>query len=135
MADDRRSLIAPKLPIRGGLSLRRSDERLRADLPVLCLRRRPPTERNPAPNDTCFARELGDPPEPYEVLLHAAMAGDHQYFARRTASRRPGASCSRCSITRPTSAPARAGPGDLRRPKPCSAAARAGSSRGCPRRA
>src|SRR5437773_12504501 len=47
MADDRRSLIAPKLPIRGGLSLRRSDERLRADLPVLCLRRRPPTERNP----------------------------------------------------------------------------------------
>jgi glucose-6-phosphate 1-dehydrogenase len=82
MADDRRSLIAPKLPIRGGLSLRRSDERLRADLPVLCLRRRPPTERNPAPNDTSFARELGDPPEPYEVLLHAAMVGDHQYFAR-----------------------------------------------------
>jgi len=31
--------------------------------------------------------------------------------------------------------PARAGPGDLRRPKTCSAAARAGSSRGCPRRA
>jgi glucose-6-phosphate 1-dehydrogenase len=33
-------------------------------------------------SDTSFARELGDPPEPYEVLLHAAMAGDHQYFAR-----------------------------------------------------
>jgi glucose-6-phosphate 1-dehydrogenase len=33
-------------------------------------------------NDTSFARELGDPPEPYEVLLHAAMTGDHQYFAR-----------------------------------------------------
>jgi len=32
--------------------------------------------------DTSFARELGEPPEPYEVLLHAAMAGDHQYFAR-----------------------------------------------------
>jgi glucose-6-phosphate 1-dehydrogenase len=27
-------------------------------------------------------RELGEPPEPYAVLLHAAMAGDHQYFAR-----------------------------------------------------
>jgi glucose-6-phosphate 1-dehydrogenase len=33
--------------------------------------------------DTSFARELGGPPEPYEVLLHAAMAGDHQYFARQ----------------------------------------------------
>jgi len=31
--------------------------------------------------DTSFARELGEPPEPYEVLLHAAMVGDHQYFA------------------------------------------------------
>jgi glucose-6-phosphate dehydrogenase-like protein len=31
--------------------------------------------------DTSFARELGEPPEPYEVL-HAAMVGDHQYFAR-----------------------------------------------------
>jgi glucose-6-phosphate 1-dehydrogenase len=31
--------------------------------------------------DTSFARELGVPPEPYEVLLHAAIAGDHQYFA------------------------------------------------------
>ncbi len=31
---------------------------------------------------TSFARELGEPPEPYEVLLHAAMVGDHQYFAR-----------------------------------------------------
>jgi glucose-6-phosphate 1-dehydrogenase len=33
--------------------------------------------------DTSFARELGEPPEPYEVLLHAAMAGDHQFFARQ----------------------------------------------------
>ncbi len=32
--------------------------------------------------DTSFARELGEPPEPYEVLLHAVMVGDHQYFAR-----------------------------------------------------
>ena len=42
----------------------------------------PRLSATPAPNDTSFARELGDPPEPYEVLLHAAMAGDHQYFAR-----------------------------------------------------
>ena len=33
--------------------------------------------------DISFARELGEPPEPYEVLLHAAMAGDHQHFARQ----------------------------------------------------
>jgi len=33
--------------------------------------------------DTSFARELGEPPEPYERLLHAALAGDHQLFARQ----------------------------------------------------
>ncbi|HYX59333.1 MAG TPA: glucose-6-phosphate dehydrogenase, partial [Streptosporangiaceae bacterium] len=33
--------------------------------------------------DTSFARELGEPPEPYERLLHAALAGDHQFFARQ----------------------------------------------------
>jgi glucose-6-phosphate 1-dehydrogenase len=32
--------------------------------------------------DTWFARELGEPPEPYERLLHAAIASDHQLFAR-----------------------------------------------------
>jgi glucose-6-phosphate 1-dehydrogenase len=32
--------------------------------------------------DTSFARELGEPPEPYERLLHAPIAGDHQLFAR-----------------------------------------------------
>ena len=32
--------------------------------------------------DSSFARELGEPPEPYERLLHAAIAGDHQLFAR-----------------------------------------------------
>ena len=42
----------------------------------------PRLSATPAPNDTSFARELGDPPEPYEVLVHAAMVGDHQYFAR-----------------------------------------------------
>ena len=33
--------------------------------------------------DTSFVRELGEPPEPYERLLHAAIAGDHQLFARQ----------------------------------------------------
>lgn len=33
--------------------------------------------------DTSFARELGEPPEPYERLLHAALAGDRQLFARQ----------------------------------------------------
>jgi hypothetical protein len=33
--------------------------------------------------DTSFARELGEPAEPYERLLHAALAGDHQLFARQ----------------------------------------------------
>jgi glucose-6-phosphate 1-dehydrogenase len=32
--------------------------------------------------DTSFVRELGEPPEPYERLLYAALAGDHQLFAR-----------------------------------------------------
>ena len=32
--------------------------------------------------DTSFAQELGQPLEPYERLLHAAMVGDHQLFAR-----------------------------------------------------
>ena len=38
--------------------------------------------RRPVHLDTSFARELGEPPEPYERLLHAAIAGDHQLFAR-----------------------------------------------------
>jgi glucose-6-phosphate 1-dehydrogenase len=32
---------------------------------------------------TSFSRELGDPAEPYERLLHAAIIGDHQLFARQ----------------------------------------------------
>jgi len=39
----------------------------------------------------------------------------------RTASRRPGASCSRCSTTRPTSAPTRGDHGDPTTRKPGSA--------------
>ena len=50
----------------------------------------------------------------------------------RTASRRPGASCSRCSTTRPTSASTRADPGDPTTRRPWSAVIRAGSRRGCP---
>ena len=33
--------------------------------------------------DTSFVRELGEPAEPYERLLHAGLAGDHQLFARQ----------------------------------------------------
>jgi glucose-6-phosphate 1-dehydrogenase len=33
--------------------------------------------------NTSFSRELGDPAEPYERLLHAAIIGDHQLFARQ----------------------------------------------------
>ena len=33
--------------------------------------------------DSSFVRELGEPPEPYERLLHAAIVGDHQLFARQ----------------------------------------------------
>ena len=32
---------------------------------------------------TSFSRELGEPAEPYERLLHAAIIGDHQLFARQ----------------------------------------------------
>jgi glucose-6-phosphate 1-dehydrogenase len=32
--------------------------------------------------DDRFAQDLGEPAEPYERLLHAAMTGDHQLFAR-----------------------------------------------------
>ena len=33
--------------------------------------------------DTSFTHELGKPAEPYERLLHAAIIGDHQLFARQ----------------------------------------------------
>ena len=33
--------------------------------------------------DTSFTRELGEPTEPYELLLHAAIIGDRQLFARQ----------------------------------------------------
>jgi glucose-6-phosphate 1-dehydrogenase len=35
--------------------------------------------------DTSFAQELGEPREPYERLLHAALVGDPQLFARQDA--------------------------------------------------
>ncbi len=33
--------------------------------------------------DTLFAADLGPPMEPYEVLLHAAAIGNHQFFTRQ----------------------------------------------------
>ena len=33
--------------------------------------------------DSSFTRELGEPLEPYERLLHAAIVGDRQLFARQ----------------------------------------------------
>jgi glucose-6-phosphate 1-dehydrogenase len=33
--------------------------------------------------DASYDRELGEPPEPYERLLYAAITGDHQLFARQ----------------------------------------------------
>lgn len=35
--------------------------------------------------DTLFGDDLGEPPTPYERLLHAALTSDHQYFAREDA--------------------------------------------------
>lgn len=35
--------------------------------------------------DTSFSHDLGEPPTPYERLLHAALTGDHQFFAREDA--------------------------------------------------
>jgi glucose-6-phosphate 1-dehydrogenase len=32
--------------------------------------------------DSSFRTDLGEPEEPYELLLHAALTGDHQLFAR-----------------------------------------------------
>lgn len=35
--------------------------------------------------ESCFTQELGEPLEPYERLLHAALVGDPQLFARQDA--------------------------------------------------
>ncbi len=35
--------------------------------------------------ETLFGDDFGEPPTPYELLLHAALTGDHQYFAREDA--------------------------------------------------
>ena len=83
--------------------------------------------------DTSFARELGEPAGTVRAAA-ARRAGRRppDTSPGRTASRRPGASCSRCSTTRPTSAPTRADPGDPTTRRPWSAVIRAGSRRGCP---
>jgi glucose-6-phosphate 1-dehydrogenase len=85
--------------------------------------------------DTSFARELGEPPEPYERLLHAAIAGDHQLFAREDSVEETWRIVQPLLDHPPDVRPIRADPGGPRRRKPWSAATRAGSSRGCPRRA
>jgi len=35
--------------------------------------------------ETLFGADFGEPPTPYELLLHAALTGDQQYFAREDA--------------------------------------------------
>jgi glucose-6-phosphate 1-dehydrogenase len=35
--------------------------------------------------ETLFGTDFGEPPTPYELLLHAALTGDQQYFAREDA--------------------------------------------------
>src|SRR4029077_2992449 len=78
--------------------------------------------------DMEFAKEGGEAPAPYEVLLHAAMQGDSLRFTRqdgetsrpppaRTASRSPGGSWARCWSTRPESSPTRRAHGGPTRPR------------------
>ena len=40
------------------------------------------TPGTPIHLDSSFAADLGEPAGPYELLLHAALTGDHQLFAR-----------------------------------------------------
>jgi hypothetical protein len=63
------------------------------------------------------------------------MADDHQYFAREHSVEETWRIVQPLLDHPPDVRPTREGPGDLRGRKPCSAATRAGSSRGCPRRA
>jgi glucose-6-phosphate 1-dehydrogenase len=73
----------PSSPSRPGPSLTRSCcGSIRTRACGCSCPRWPKQSWRPVHLDTSFVRELGEPPEPYEVLLHAAMASDHQYFAR-----------------------------------------------------
>src|SRR5690349_12440389 len=92
----------------------------------------PPADPQPVHLDTSFARELGEPRNRTSGCCTPGWPATISSSPGRTASRRPGASCSRCSTTRPTSAPTRADPGDPTTRRPWSAVIRAGSRRGCP---
>ena len=65
--------------------------------------------------DMEFAREGGEGPTPYEVLLLDAIDGDARDSRVRTVSRRPGGSSSRCSMIRPPCTATRGAPGGPRR--------------------
>ena len=82
-------------------------------------RRSAPTRRRPEPItlDMEFADEGGEGATPYEVLLHAAMLGRQRRASpARTASRRRGGSCSRCSTRRRRSTRTRRARGGRPRP-------------------
>ena len=83
--------------------------------------RRPARRRDRAPSRSrstwSSPRRAARAPTPYEVLLHAAMNGRQRALhARRTASRRPGGSCSRCSTRPPPVHPYAPGSWGPRRP-------------------
>ena len=81
--------------------------------------------------DSSFVQDLGAPLTPYERLLHGALTGDHQLFAREDASKRPGGSCSRCWTTPAKSTTTSPAPGGRTRRVTCYAATAVGNSRGC----
>ena len=102
---------------------------------IRMLARRPPRRRRRRPSRSTSTwsspSEGGEGPTPYEVLLHAAMRATARASPARTASRRPGGSCSRCSTTRRPCpyAPGSWGPEAPRRWSPTTAA---GAARGSP---
>jgi glucose-6-phosphate 1-dehydrogenase len=62
--------------------------------------------------DMLFHQELGEPWEPYERSCTPRCSATIKYSPARTASNKPGASCSRCWITRQTPSPTSADRGD-----------------------
>jgi hypothetical protein len=82
--------------------------------------------------DTSFVRELANPRNRTSGGCTPRWPGTISSSPGRTASRRPGASCSGRSAIRPSSTPTRADPGDPTARRPWSAVTRAGSRRGCP---
>ena len=118
-----------KHPPRLGLRLARADVPSRtssssSSTPTTGVRlraRRPARRRTASPSRSrstwSSPSEGGEGATPYEVLLHAAMVGQqHRASPARTASRRRGGSCSRCSTRRRRSIRTRPGRGGPRRP-------------------